>query len=187
MPFDQLAVLSQRMARFTLWLLMGILLVNAAVWLIPAWGAEFVRQGFSFSLSDEWLRVLNITPTALPWWQRLGALFLSSLPLLILAQGLLHLRALFKHYADRLYFLPQAARHLGKLGHALAFWVLANMVCEPLLGFWLTFTKEPGERMVSISFDLGSLIALFLAGGVVVIARVLQRASVLHAENQQFV
>ncbi|RMX07966.1 DUF2975 domain-containing protein [Corticibacter populi] len=187
MVTDRLPVLSQRMATLTLWLVIGMLLLNAAVWLVPAWQDLHARHGLSFSLSDSLIAALALEPAALPWWQRLGAAVLSAIPLLVLSGGLLHLRALLRNYAGGQYFSPQSATHMGRLGQAVALWVLATFLCEPLLSAWLTFTNPPGERLISLGFDSGSIVALFLAACVVVIARILRRASELHAENQQFV
>ena len=187
MSSDRLPILSQSLATLTLWLMIAMLCLNAAVWLVPAWGTLPGQHGFDFSLSDRLMAMLVLDPAALPLWQRLGALLLSSIPLLVISRGLLHLRALFQGYASGIYFSPQSATHMGGLGHCVALWVLCDFLCEPLLTVWLTFTQPPGERLLSVSLEPSAIVALFLAACVVVIARILRRASDLHAENQQFV
>jgi hypothetical protein len=143
--------------------------------------------GLAFSLSNSLLTQAAVDPRSFPWWQQLGAVVLSSVPLLVLTYGLMNLRALFGGYARGEYFAPAAASHMEATGRSVAYWVLANTVCEPLLSAWVTMNAPAGERFVSISIESSAIVALFLAGCVIVIARVLSRASELDHENRQFI
>ena len=66
---------------------------------------------------------LNVDVAAFPWWQKVGGFLLPGVPLVALANGLRHLRLLFRTYAQRDYFSAQAAGHLGKTGRAIGLWV----------------------------------------------------------------
>ncbi|MEC5318667.1 DUF2975 domain-containing protein [Brenneria populi subsp. brevivirga] len=184
---DRLALFCRRMAVVTLWLIIIMLALNAAVWLFPMLASVDGGYGIAFSLSDRLISSLNQDLDSFPWWQRLGAMLLSGVPLLALAAGLLNLRSLFANYASRDYFSPSSSGHLEKMGRAVVLWVVLNFLCEPLLSFWMTMREPAGQRLISLSADSSGVVALFLAACIIVIARILRRASEISAENQQFV
>lgn len=183
---NRLAQFSHRMAALTLLLIFGMLALNAAVWIYPILGFKD-GLGTAFALSGVMLSQPTIKIEMLPWWQTLGAILLSSVPLLALANSLNHLRDLFLTYALGEYFSSTAAMHLGKVGHGVVFWVAASFVCTPLLSLWVTMLAPPGERALIISFTSADCVALFLAACISVIARILLQASELNSENQTFV
>lgn len=185
MTTNRLAQLSKRMAFFTLLLILGMLALNAALWIFPALGANGL--GMDFALSGMMLSQPAMTIETLVWWQMLGAILLSSVPLLALASGLNHLRNLFQEYARGEYFSGPAAVHLGKVGRGVVLWVTSSFVCTPLLSIWLTLLAPPGERSLMISFTSADFVALFLAACIAVIARILLQASEVNSENQSFV
>lgn len=186
MTLDRLAHISQRMATITLYLLIAMLLLNAASWLSPNIAAN-EGYGFNFSISNQLLSNLNVNVFTFPWWQIAGGIILSNVPLLALALGLYHLRLLFQTYGKRAYFSGAAANHLGKMGQYVAIWTILELLCEPLLSYWITMQQPVGERVVTFSFDSGNIVALFLAACITIIAQILKQASKLHCENQQFV
>lgn len=185
MTRDNLAGYSRLMATLTLLLIVGMLMLNAACWIFPTLASE---QGLGFSLTaistDGNLASLT---QHMPIWQVLGGILLSSVPLLVLAAGLLSLRRLFQHYSRGEYFCEDAATLLGRVGLYLACWVLASFLLEPLLGVWTTFMQPPGERLFTLSFNSADLVSLFVAASVMVIARIQRRAALLAEENRQFV
>lgn len=183
---NRLAQFSQRMAFFTLLLIFGMVVLNAAVWIYPILGFKD-GLGVAFALSKVMLSQPTIKIEMLPWWQTLGAILLSSVPLLALAGGLYHLRNLFQGYARGEYFSSTSAMHLGKVGRGVVFWVGASFVCTPLLSAWVTMLAPPGERTLMISFTSADFVALFLAACISVIARILLQASEVNSENQTFV
>lgn len=183
MTSDRLSHLSQRMAAATLWLIVAMLLLNAACWLYPSLNG----YGLGFALTDRLISNLGVDVGSFPYWQKLGGIVLSSVPLLVLAIGLRHLRCLFQSYGCREYFSPITANHLGKVGRSVGFWVVLNLICEPLLSIWLTMRAPVGHRMIALSFGPPDIVALFLAACIAVIAHILRHASELNAENQQFV
>lgn len=184
MPFNRLA---RCMASTTLCLIVLMLAANLAVWLFPRLSSIEGGLGLSFSLSDRMVSALGPNVTSMPWWQTLGAIMLSSLPLLVLSFGLLNLRALFKSYAAGEYFSATTSTHMRRLGIAVALWVVLGVLCEPLLSAWATMQLPPGQRFISLSFDSSGIVALFLAGCVIVVASILRRAHEIDSENKHFV
>ncbi|AIC22321.1 MULTISPECIES: DUF2975 domain-containing protein [Pseudomonas] len=185
MTSQGLARFSQRMSAVTLLLIIAMLLLNAALWLFPQLSAES-GYGFGFGLSNS-LSSHLAAGAVFPWWQTLGGILLSSIPLLALAFGLSHLRQLFQSYARGEYFSSAAAVHLGKVGRGVALWVLLDFLCEPLLSIWVTLNAPVGERLISLSITAPTFVALFLAACISIIARILWQASEVDSENRAFV
>jgi hypothetical protein len=186
MTSNRLAQLSQRMAVVTLLLIVAMLALNAALWLFPVIAGKN-GWGLGFALTDRQLSDIADKAALFPWWQTTGGIVLSSVPLLALAFGLGHLRQLFQSYARGEYFSSEAARHLGKVGRAVAIWVLLDFLCEPLLSVWVTMNEPVGQRMISLSITAPSFVALFLAACISIIARILWQASEVDSENRTFV
>ncbi|MDR2327059.1 MAG: DUF2975 domain-containing protein [Acidovorax sp.] len=184
---DSLARNSQYIAAAALLLVVAMLVLNAASWFFPALGQGEGGAGLSFALTQRMVGMAGVDVLAMPWWQLLGAALISSIPLLAMAYGLLQLRALFRQYAGGNYFVHSAYGHMERLGRAIVAWVVLDFVCEPVLGLWVTMLAPVGQRMLTLSLEPPVFIALFLAACVIAIARILQRACDLHAENQQFV
>ncbi|CAM4176411.1 PEP-CTERM protein-sorting domain-containing protein [Kerstersia similis] len=184
---DALARTSQRMAVLTLLLLFVMLTLNAAIWCYPDLGSKEGGYGLDFALSNQLIPATYGVVENLPAWQRIGAILISSIPLVMLAISLLHLRQLFQHYAQGDYFSGTAATHMEKMGRAVMYWVLLNFLCLPMLSAWVTMREPAGQRFISIAFDSASVVALFVAASIMVIARILKKAATLNQENQQFV
>ncbi|WP_175655680.1 DUF2975 domain-containing protein [Burkholderia ambifaria] len=186
MHSDRIARISQQMATVTLGFIVGMLVLNAACWAFPSLNGSS-GPGLVFGLTDSVISNLRVDVAAFPWWQKAVGILLSSVPLVALANGLRHLRALFRTYARRDYFSVQAAGHLGKTGRAIGLWVLLSLLCEPLLSMWATLREPVGHHVVSIGFSLPYVVALFTAACIAVIAHILRQASELDAEHRQFV
>lgn len=187
MNTQRLARLSQRMSLITLLLIIAMLLLNTAVWLFPVLSSSADGLGFGFALSDRQISGRAGLVALFPWWQTLGGILLSSIPLMALVSGLNHLRQLFQSYARGEYFSSAAALHLGKVGKAVALWVLLDFVCEPMLSVWVTMHEPVGQRLITLSITAPSFVALFLAACISVIARILWQASEVDSENRTFV
>lgn len=184
----RLSYCSQCMAVATLILIIAMLLLNAASWLYPTFYS--VQQGtsnFNFGLNNDLVRHLHIDIASFPGWQKWGGIILSTLPLFALAASLFCLRALFKSYGRGEYFSSISANHLGKVARFVGLWVGLKIVCEPLLSMWITLHAPAGHRVITLSISGSDIVALFLAGSIGIIAHILQKASKLNAENQQFV
>jgi hypothetical protein len=187
MNTQRLAQLSQRMSLLTLLLIVVMLVLNTAVWLFPVLSSSAEGLGFGFALSDRLIQERTAQVALFPWWQIAGGIVLSSIPLVALAFGLNHLRQLFRNYARGEYFSSAAAQHLGKVGRAVALWVLLDFLCEPLLSVWVTMNEPVGQRLITLSLTPPSFVALFLAACIAVIARILWQASEVDSENRTFV
>ncbi|MEN5095092.1 DUF2975 domain-containing protein [Pseudomonas protegens] len=186
MSLNPLAQFSQRMAVLTLVFITCMLVFNAALWIFPILGSSD-GLGVGFSLSGVMLNQLAVKIETLAWWQVVGAILVSSVPLVALASGLNHLRRLFQGYARGEYFSSSAAVHLGKVGRGVVLWVVSGFICTPLLSILVTLHAPPGEHIFTVSFTPADFVALFLAGCIAVIARILLRASEVDSENQTFV
>ena len=177
---DRIARTSQHMAGITMLLLVGMLVLNIVCWIFPETFtslADFTKSATS----------LGVDPASLPHWQLAGVMVITSIPLLALAYGLYQLRALFQRYAQGEYFSPLAAIHLGRVGYSVAWWVLLGVLCQPLSSAWLTMMRPAGHRLLTVGFGSNEVVCLFMAASITVIARILQRASEVDAENRQFV
>lgn len=186
MTSNRLAQLSQRMAAVTLFLIVAMLAINIVLWLFPFLAAKD-GWGLGFALTDRQLSQITDQAMLFPWWQTLGGMLLSSVPLLALAYGLGHLRQLFQNYSRGEYFSSEAAIHLGLVGRAVALWVLLDFLCEPLLSLWVTMNAPIGERLLTISITAPTFVALFLAACISIIARILRQASEVDSEYRTFV
>lgn len=187
METSKLAHMAKKMALLTQVLMAAMLLLNTASWIWPNLTSVDGGYGFSFGLTDRMVQSLGTDVTTLPWWQLLGAMVISGVPLLVLALGLYQLYLLFSCYAQGNYFTVASTSHLGKMGKAVASWVLLAFVCEPLLSFWLTMMAPPGQRMVTLSLQPSAFVALFIAASIMLIARILGAATELADENKQFI
>lgn len=187
MRTDRIARLSQHMAIITLWFIWAMTLLNAASWAYPSLNETPSGLGFGFGLTNSLISSLGVDVDAFPWWQKAGGIVLSSVPVLALANGLRHLRLLFRTYACGDYFSALTAHHLGKVGRAIGIWVVLSILCEPLLSLWTTLRELVGHRVITLSFGAPYVVALFTAACIAIIALILRRASELDAEHQQIV
>lgn len=183
MTTDLLANRSRVLATATLILVVSMLLANIAYWIFPDALGIFMG-GFNLTAM---ISQLNANISLMPWWQAAGGIVLSSIPLLILAKGLLALRSLFLAYSKGEYFSSESADLLGKVGKSVLLWVLASLVLTPVMSVWITFTRPAGERLLSINFEPSHIVALFLSASLMIIARSLSNACSLARENEQFV
>ena len=183
MTTDLLANRSRVLATATLVLVVSMLLANIAYWIFPDALGIFMG-GFNLTAM---ISQLNANISLMPWWQAAGGIVLSSIPLLILAKGLLALRSLFLAYSKGEYFSSESADLLGKVGKSVLLWVLASLVLTPVMSVWITFTRPAGERLLSINFEPSHIVALFLSASLMIIARSLSNACSLARENEQFV
>ncbi|MGX5025309.1 DUF2975 domain-containing protein [Enterobacter sp. UPMP2060] len=184
---DRFALHSQKMASFTLCFIIAMLLLNAASWLYPTLNSVKEGYGIGFGLTDQLISSHDINLSTFPWWQKVGSILLSSVPLLTLAVGLWHLRLLFQCYGRKEYFLASTSKHLGKVGKSVALWVILKLLCEPFLSAWSTMHEPAGHRVVTLTFGTSDIIALFLAACIAIIAKILEKAVVLDSENRQYV
>lgn len=178
-----LPIISQYMSILTLLLTIAMFLINFICWLFPDFSTH--KLGFSFSISL--VNSLNINIANMPWWQILGGIIISSLPLIVLSLAAKDSFYLFRLYAQKHYFSDKAARYLKSVGKYIIIWVVFQFLAEPILSLWITMTQPVGQRYISLGFSSADIIALFLGVFFWVISEILSEASKIYGENQSFI
>ncbi len=124
---------------------------------------------------------------AIPIQYRVDALVCEIVPLGFVLWALWSLAQLFASYAKGEVFTAAPLRHLQNVARALFLGVLADMVMEAPISFLLSYANGPGHREVSVGFGSNDVARLFVAGAVLVIARVMAEARRVADENAGFV
>lgn len=180
---DRIARLSERLALLSLVIMLLLAGFNLYCWVDPSLA---LRAGLDARSGAGMLAGLPLSaPPA--GWQLAGGALITVVPLTALARALWHGRTLFRTLAAGEYFSPRVAAALGGAGRAVGLWVLLSVLCQPLLSVWLTLREPVGHRLLMLGFGSPDLVALYLAGGLWVMAQVMRRAAALDAENRQFV
>jgi hypothetical protein len=123
----------------------------------------------------------------IPLQYRVDALFCEAVPLGFTVWAMWSLRQLFANYAKGQVFSPEPLRHLNNVANALFLGVLADFVMQAPISYLLSLGSPPGHREVSLSFGSNDAAWLFIAGTVLVIARVMGEARRVADENAAFV
>ncbi|HEY5337511.1 MAG TPA: DUF2975 domain-containing protein [Rhizomicrobium sp.] len=97
------------------------------------------------------------------------------------------LRQLFLLHAKGEVFSQSALRALNHVALALFCGVVASFVMQAPISFALTFARGHGHRSISLGFGSNDVATLFMAGVVLVIARVMAEARRVADENAAFV
>lgn len=97
------------------------------------------------------------------------------------------LRRLFLLYATGDVFTPVALRALNHVALALFGGVVAGFVMQAPTSLALTWPLGNGHRAISLAFGSNDVASLFMAGVVLVIARVMTEALRVADENAKFV
>jgi hypothetical protein len=150
--------------------------------------------GVAFLLPDNtrWL-MFNMSHTgtaltgAIPLAYRISALVCEMVPLSFVLWALWSLRQVFAHYARGEVFSAAPLRHLGNVAVALFLGVLADFIAQAPISFLLSYYQGPGHREISLGFGSDDVGRLFVAGAVLVIARVMAEARRVADENAGFV
>jgi len=124
---------------------------------------------------------------ALPLQYRIDALACETVPLGFTVWAMWSLRQLFANYARGKVFSPEPLRHLNNVANALFLGVLAEFVMQAPISYLLTWYLGPHHRSISLSFGSNDAAWLFIAGTVLVIARVMAEARRVADENAAFV
>jgi hypothetical protein len=118
---------------------------------------------------------------------RLMALACELVAVAFTMWSLWSLRRLFLLYAQGEVFSYGAFRALNHVAIALFGGVIANFVMQGPISFLLSYPLGPGHRYISLGFGSGDVATLFMAGVVLVIARVMAEARRVAEENAGFV
>jgi Protein of unknown function (DUF2975) len=125
--------------------------------------------------------------SAVPVEFRLIALACALIPAAFDMWALWSLRSLFLLYARGEVFSPGALSALNHVAVALFGGVIANFIAQAPISAALTWALGHGHREISLSFGSGDVSTLFMAGVVLVIARVMAEARRVADENAKFV
>jgi hypothetical protein len=125
--------------------------------------------------------------SAVPLQFRLMALACALVPFGFSMWALWSLRRLFLLYANGEVFSPGALSALNHVALALFGGVVADFVMQAPISFALTYALGHGHREIDLSFGSGDVSTLFMAGVVLVIARVMAEARRVADENAKFV
>jgi len=177
-PPTKLARLSRVMSVLSLIGMLVIPALVAAIFLHPD-----TTQFLMFRL-DHLGADLNGT---IPLQFRVGALLCEVVPLGATVWAMWSLRQLFASYAQGRVFSPEPLRHLNNVATALFLGVITDFAMQAPISYLLSLHNPPGHREISLSFGTSDAAWLFIAGTVLVIARVMGEARRVADENAAFV
>ncbi len=124
---------------------------------------------------------------AIPFAYRLAALVVDLIPTALVVWALIELYRLFQHYAKGEVFSRAALGHLNRVA-ALMFWqVLVSFIAQAPISYLLSLYRPAGHREISLGLGSNDFAFLFMAGVVLVIARVMAEARRMADENESFV
>jgi hypothetical protein len=123
----------------------------------------------------------------IPRQYRMLALGCALIPTAFHMWALWSLRVLFLLHAKGEVFSSSALRALSYVAIALFAGVIAGFVAQGPISLALTWPNGPHHRFISLSFGTGDVATLFMAGVVLVIARVMGEARRIADENAKFI
>ena len=141
--------------------------------------------GYAIGLDWNGHTALEIAKT--PFGFRLVAFLFALAPAGFTVWALLSLRRLFLLYAHGEVFSHQALRMLNHVAVALFASVIVGFVMQAPITLLLSWHLGAGHRSVSIGIGSHEVASLFMAGVVLVIARVMAEARRVADENASFV
>jgi hypothetical protein len=124
---------------------------------------------------------------AIPFAYRLAALVVELIPAALVVWALLELYRLFVSYAQGQVFSQTALRSLSRVAMLMFLQVLLSFVAEAPITYFLSLARPPGHREITLTFGSHDASFLFMAGAVLVIARVMAEARRVADENAAFV
>jgi hypothetical protein len=129
---------------------------------------------------------IEITPQ-IPLVFRAGALFADFIPGALIVWALIELFRLFRLYAAGLVFDTAALSCLNRVASLMFWYVLVSFLAQAPISFLLSWPGPAGNREISLTVTTHDFSVLFVAGVVLVIARVMAAAQQLADENAKFV
>ncbi len=125
--------------------------------------------------------------SSVPLPYRVAALACALVAVAFTMWALWSLRRLFLLYARGSVFSSEALSSLNQVATALFASVVVGFISQAPISFLLTWSRGPHHREISLSFGTGDVTTLFIAGVVLVIARVMAEAQRMADENAKFV
>jgi hypothetical protein len=162
-------------------------LITAVFWLLPPGLALYVllmpeqlTHHPAIAMAGFAAGPLSATATAAV----IAALWIVSAPVL---WGLWELKRLFEDYAAGAVFTVGAAQRLRRCGYAVMLAAARTVVGGVLMSAALSLDRPPGARALVVSFSSDDIALLLIGGILLVIARVMEEAARIAAENAAFV
>lgn len=121
----------------------------------------------------------SLTPGQIGW-----GLIVGALPVAAICAALWHLRVMFRLYGQGVIFSGEAAARLHGVAISFICFSIAQLVREPLLSLGLTWQTAVGGPSINLSLGASDLALWFLAGMLLVVARVMREAHRLDEENR---
>lgn len=119
--------------------------------------------------------------------ERLGAIAITALPLLIFLYALGQLQRLFRLYAMGSFFERENVACLSKMGWALLLSAPVSVVYKAALSVWLSFDQPTGERSLAISISSNDIAMLTFGGAIIIVSWVMAEAVEVSKENAQII
>ena len=119
--------------------------------------------------------------------ERLGAIAITALPLLIFLYALGQLQRLFRLYAMGSFFERENVACLSKMGWALLLSAHVSVVYKAALSVWLSFDQPTGERSLAISISSNDIAMLTFGGAIIIVSWVMAEAVEVSKENAQII
>jgi len=149
--------------------------------------ATFLYPPLAYALGSQYDGIDVLTIGRTPFGYRVIVFLFALGPTGFTVWTLLSLRRLFLLYAAGKVFSHQALRMLNHVAVALFASVIVGFVVRAPLTLLLSWHLGAGHRAVSLGFGGDDLLALFMAGAVLVIAKVMAEARRMADENASFV
>lgn len=149
--------------------------------------ATFLCPPVGHAMEFKFQSIDALTIGQAPFGFRAVAFLLALGPTGFTVWALLSLRRLFLLYAHGEVFSHQALRMLNHVAVALFASVIVGFVMQAPITLLLSWHLGAGHRAVSIGVGSHEVASLFLAGAVLVIARVMAEARRMADENAGFV
>lgn len=140
-----------------------------------------------YALGSKYQGIDALTIAQTPFGFRAIAFLCALGPTGFTVWALLSLRRLFLLYAHGEVFSHQALRMLNHVAVALFASVIVGFVMQAPITLLLSWHLGAGHRAVSLGLGTDDVVALFMAGAVLVIARVMAEARRMADENAGFV
>jgi len=166
----RLAVLSAASA-------VGILLVNATLWLVPDW-APFAARGMANLQTES----ITLTPTVIAIGVACSTLYLA-----VLSWGLWVARLLFRRLADGLIFEPETGSLLRRFGIALVVFSALSPFVGALMTRLVTMGNAPGERLFRFGISSDDIVLVIVGTLILTTGSVMAEAARMAEENRQII
>jgi hypothetical protein len=155
----------------------ALVLISAALWIIPAWAPFMARSASGLQTEP-----ITLTP-AIRWM----GLTCTTLHLGVLAWGLWAVRTLFGRLADGLVFEPQTGVLLRRFGIALLVYAGLSPVVGTTVTWLVTMKNVSGERLLRFGLSDHEVLLAIVGALVLTIGSVMAEAARLADDNRQIV